>query len=98
MFYFTLQYNHRYMTMGLFLMKSHDTIPAGEFKAKCLKLMDEVQALHHPIVITKHGKPVAKLVPIEDAPVEHFGCMQGMITIQEDITQPIDVTWDAEND
>ena len=38
-------------------------IPAGEFKAKCLKLMDEVQQLHHAIVITKYGKPVAMLVP-----------------------------------
>ena len=79
-------------------MKPLHTIPAGEFKAKCLKLMDEVKELHQPIVITKHGKPVAQLVPFEEVVVEDFGCMQDTITIQEDITKPIDVTWDAEND
>jgi len=79
-------------------MKPQYTIPAGEFRAKCLKLMDEVQSRHQPIVITKHGKPVAQLVPIEDAVVENFGCMQGMITIQGDIVEPIDMTWNADHD
>ncbi len=40
-------------------------IPAGEFKAKCLKLMDQVRESGKEIVITKRGKPVAKLVPLE---------------------------------
>lgn len=82
------------------LMKSKlkPTIPAGEFKAKCLKLMDEVQALHQPIVITKHGKPVAKLVPIDDLEVDHFGSMRDTIAIEEDIVAPIDAQWNAEND
>ncbi len=40
-------------------------IPAGEFKAKCLKLMDEVNATGEELVITKRGKPVARLVPID---------------------------------
>ncbi|MDX2346183.1 MAG: type II toxin-antitoxin system Phd/YefM family antitoxin [Legionella sp.] len=66
-------------------MKSHRKISAGEFKAKCLKLMDEVQAQHQPIVITKHGKPVAKLVPIESSDIEYFGSMKGTVTIQGDI-------------
>lgn len=39
------------------------TIPAGEFKAKCLRLMDEVSETGVPIVITKRGKPVSRLVP-----------------------------------
>lgn len=39
------------------------TIPAGEFKAKCLKLMDEVNETGVPIVITKRGRPVSRLVP-----------------------------------
>ena len=41
-------------------------IPAGEFKAHCLKLMDEVQAQRKSIIITKRGKPIAKLVPYDD--------------------------------
>ena len=79
-------------------MKNKHTIPAGEFKAKCLKIMDEVQASNQPIVITKHGKAVAKLVPIENTFAESFGCMQGMISINDDIVKPIDVEWDAENE
>ena len=39
------------------------TLKASEFKAKCLKLMDEVQKTGDEIVITKNGKPVSKLVP-----------------------------------
>ena len=41
------------------------TIPAGEFKAKCLKLMDEVNETGATIVITKRGRPVSRLVPVE---------------------------------
>jgi prevent-host-death family protein len=38
---------------------------AGKFKAQCLAVMDEVQAKREPVVVTKNGKPVAKLVPVE---------------------------------
>ena len=71
-------------------------IPAGEFKAKCLKLMDQVRESGREIVITKRGKPVAKLVPLE--PKERpplFGCMKGTFEITGDIISPIDVEWDA---
>ncbi len=71
-------------------------IPAGEFKANCLKLMDQVRESGREIVITKRGKPVAKLVPLE--PKERpplFGCMKGSIEILGDIISPIDVEWDA---
>jgi prevent-host-death family protein len=46
-----------------FLSKDERTIGAGEFKAKCLKLLDEVSVTRKPIVITKHRKPVATVVP-----------------------------------
>jgi prevent-host-death family protein len=71
-------------------------IGAGEFKAKCLKLMDRVNQSHEEIVITKHGKPVARLVPTE--PVETkpaFGFLKESITICEDITEPLDEEWEA---
>ena len=59
---------------------------AGVFKAKCLHLMDEVQKYHKEIVITKFGKPVAKLVPVEETkPKSMFGCMKGTIKIYGDI-------------
>lgn len=74
-------------------------IPASEFKANCLRLMDEVARRRTPIVITKRGKPVAKLVPISDEPIDIFGRMAGTIKICGDIIGPIDVEWsaDAEN-
>jgi prevent-host-death family protein len=72
-------------------------VPAGEFKARCLKLMDEVRATRRPLVITKRGRPVAKLVPVEEEPRRSiFGCMKGTVTIHGDIVGPIDVDWHAE--
>ena len=69
---------------------------AGVFKAKCLQVMDEVQARRIEIVITKRGKPVAKLVPASAAPRNVFGCMRGTAEIRGDITQPIDSdAWEA---
>lgn len=74
-----------------------DEIAAGEFKAKCLKLMDQVQRTKKPITITKRGKPIAQLVPIDVARKEAFGCLKGTIKIVGDIVSPIDVEWDANN-
>ncbi len=72
-------------------------ISAAEFKAKCLKLMDEIARTRKPIVITKRGKPVAKLVPAEPAPRKPlFGCMAGTVTFEGDILAPLDVEWGAE--
>ena len=73
-------------------------IGAGEFKAKCLGLLDEVQNRRTEIVITKYGKPVAKLVPIKKAPTKIFGSMKGSVTFMGDIISPIDVEWDAERE
>ncbi len=72
---------------------------AGEFKAKCLKLMDDVQKYGEEIIITKHGKPVAKLVaimPQKKNDAAWFGRQKGTVTIIGDITEPIDVEWEAE--
>lgn len=72
-------------------------IPAGKFKAQCLKLMDVVHDKHISITITKHGKPIAKLTPIDDQePYDFFGCMQDTVVAKGDITTPIDEPWDAE--
>ena len=70
-------------------------IPAGEFKARCLKLMDEVCDRRREVVITKRGRPVAKLVPI-DAPPALFGAMKGTVTILGDIVASTDENWDAD--
>ena len=75
-------------------------VSAADFKANCLRLMDEVAQRRQPIIVTKRGKPVAKLVPADDDPVDLFGYMAGTINIVGDITSPIeDLEWtaDAEN-
>jgi prevent-host-death family protein len=64
-------------------------VGATEFKAKCLELMDRVHARRETFVITKRGKPVAKLVPLERPRTAGlFGCMASRATITGDITAP----------
>jgi len=67
------------------------TIPAGQFKARCLAIMDEVQAKRQAVVITKRGKPVAKLVPVEKQKDDIFGFMKGKgtVEIKGDIISPV---------
>ncbi|MDP2760144.1 MAG: type II toxin-antitoxin system Phd/YefM family antitoxin [Sideroxyarcus sp.] len=74
-------------------------ISAGEFKAKCLKLMDNVARTHEPLLITKHGKPVAMMVPVPPEPATPlFGYMAGTASVCGDLIAPIEVEWDAENE
>jgi len=70
------------------------TIPAGEFKAKCLKLLDQVAQDRQPLIITKHGKPVAQLTPLPEQE-DIVGSMKGSVLWIGDILSPIDVDWDA---
>jgi prevent-host-death family protein len=71
------------------------SIPAAVFKAECLKLMDEVARTGQPVVITKHGKPVAQLVPVAAEPRSMFGYMKNTVTIKGDIVAPTDDAWSA---
>lgn len=64
------------------------TIAAGNFKARCLRLMDEVQSTREPLLITKKGKPVAKLVPADTPPEDIFGCLRDQVEIVGDIVSP----------
>ncbi len=75
-------------------------VPAGEFKARCLAMMDRVRERGGEYVITKHGKPVARLVPVEDGSPSRspFGWMKGTVTVHGDIISPIDVEWAATSD
>jgi prevent-host-death family protein len=61
---------------------------AGAFKANCLAVMDEVQSKRITVVITKRGKPVAKLVPVESKSDDIFGFLRGKIAITGDIVSP----------
>ena len=65
------------------------TIAAGKFKATCLAVMDEVQARRETVVITKNGKPVAKMVPVDVEEDPLFGFFKGKIEILGDIVAPM---------
>lgn len=65
------------------------TIPAGAFKTNCLAIMDEVKAKRETIVITKHGQPVAKLVPVNTEVDEIFGFFHGRGCITGDVVSPV---------
>jgi prevent-host-death family protein len=73
---------------------SETTIQASAFKARCLALLDEVEATHRSIIVTKHGRPVAKLVPL-DAPTS----LAGSVTLVSDPDEDYFSTgesWDAD--
>jgi len=72
-------------------------IPAGQFKTHCLTIMDEVQATGKPVLVTKHGKPVIKLVPAKAGDDNIFGYMAGKAKIVGDIVSPVTPIedWDA---
>ena len=70
------------------------TIAAGEFKSKCLKLLDEVAETRQTLVITKHGRPVAQLVPMPQE-LELIGAMRGSVLWEGDIITPLENEWEA---
>jgi prevent-host-death family protein len=72
-------------------------IAAGEFKAKCLKLMDKVQQTGEEIVITKRGRPIARLVPCREAHQLVFGYLAGTVHVKGDVITPIGEAWNADS-
>lgn len=70
-------------------------MPAGKFKAECLKIMDDVQKNKIHIIITKRNVPVAEMVPIEEKPRPSFGWMKSTGQVVGDIIEPINEVWDA---
>lgn len=61
---------------------------AGAFKVHCLAVMDEVQSKRESVLITKRGKPVAKLVPVGNEKDDIFGFLKGKVTILGDVVSP----------
>ena len=82
------------MTIVMTMVKSAPlrTVPAGEFKAKCLALLDEVARSGDGLVVTKRGRPVAKVVPVTE---ERRLSLRGSIVHETDIVSPIGEPWDA---
>ena len=74
------------------------TMKASEFKAKCLKLMDEVAETGEEIHIAKRGQAVAKLTPLKRRPKTLFGADRGWIEILGDIVSPMPAKWYTDPD
>ncbi len=75
-------------------MSIEKKIAAGKFKATCLALLDEVQTSGEEIIVTKYGKPVAKIVPVDAEKLDQFKNLKGSVTIKEDIIAPMgENTW-----
>lgn len=72
------------------MKRKEQTIPAGEFKSQCLQLMDLVQRTRKSITITKRGKPIAKLAPLDSNEDQWYGRLKGKVKIVGDIESPID--------
>jgi prevent-host-death family protein len=77
--------------MEVFVMTS---MGAGEFKGKCLQLLDDVAAKREPLVITKFGKPVARIMPMPPA-MKLRGALKGSVLFEGDIVSPLENEWEA---
>lgn len=67
-------------------------ISAAEFKAKCLALFDEIESHRRSFVVTKRGRPVARVVPLETTKPSS---LRGSLLHEEDLLAPVSVDWDA---
>lgn len=70
---------------------------AAQFKAQCLAVMDRVSQSGRPIVITKHGKAVVKLVPANEGEDEIFGALAGIARVTGDVENTVPASeWGVE--
>jgi prevent-host-death family protein len=91
-------YDHGKMTIVI-RSRIMKTIPAGQFKAQCLALIDDIHEHGGEVVITKRGKPRAKLVPIAETKRESiFGFLKGRARVAGDIVSPITERWEWDQD
>jgi prevent-host-death family protein len=70
-------------------------IPAAVFKAQCLMLMEDVRSTRRPLVITKRGKPVAKLVPIDEPKDDFIGRLKGVFEVVGDFDADSPEGWES---
>lgn len=69
------------------------TMAAGSFKVHCLAVMDEVQARRQTVVITKRGRPVAKLVPADKDSGDIYHFLRGKGSVVGDVISPALEDW-----
>ena len=87
-FLWTIIYGHIYM-------KTHKTVPATEFKAHCLALLEEVRQTRQSLLITRHGKPVAEISPYMPKSAEQGNPLKGSILFEGDVISAPEEKWDS---
>lgn len=85
------------------MAKAHTTprnrVGAADFKARCLELIDHVRESRAEYIVTRHGAPVAKLVPVDpDAPASPLGVMRGTLLTYDRPFDPVPATWTVDLD
>ena len=81
--------------VSLLMLKPRE-VGAAEFKSRCLELIGEIEKLGGEIVITRHRKPVARLLPVQAKSPRFCGALKGAVLSEGDIVSPIDVEWTAD--
>jgi prevent-host-death family protein len=71
-------------------------VPAAEFKNRCLALLEEVQRTRRPLVVTRHGKPVAEVSAYVESGSGKSNPLKGSIEYQGDLVSPLGEHWDAD--
>lgn len=79
-----------------YLPADEEWVSAGEFKTHCLRLIERVERERGEVVVTRYGRPVARLVPYEAAPAPLLGHLAGAVTRYDDIVSPVDEAWEAD--
>lgn len=86
----TMEHNGR---NNMTMKSARKIVPAGQFKARCLGLIEQVSKSKEIIIVTKHGRPVVKVVPIDQA---EPASLRGSVRYFGDIVDPTGEDWDAE--
>ncbi len=75
------------------MVMNERTMPAGRFKAECLAVLDEVEATGQAVVVTKRGRPVARVLPLEPPP-DLRGSVAFLVD-DDELVAPLEVNWDV---
>jgi prevent-host-death family protein len=76
-------------------MKTPKSVAATEFKAHCLALLEEVRQTRQPLLVTRHGKPVAEISPYMPKDADEVNPLKGTVLFEGDVLSPIDEKWDS---
>jgi prevent-host-death family protein len=87
------------MAMSKTKRPSTSSVGSAEFKARCLELVDQVKEAKAEYVVTRHGRPVARLVPVDaPAPASPLGAMRGTVLKYDRPFDPIPAAWSIDQD